>query len=527
LIKNLLGRDKPEDKSYDYLQELVKKHKNPTPPWQSERLKFLNCNRTIEPKEEHESVMMYVAELRKLMSTCKYSETEYNDQLRDRLLHGCGEPAMQKVIIEVGDAVTLDTALTAALAYEAREKSLEEMSGELKSASAPTHRVESCERSCWRCRGWHNPDNCKFRNTACYSCGKQGHLRSQCHEKASGSSGRPNRGPNEQGDSGRPYRGPNKEQGDRDSKQQGGGKPFYKKQWRSKKQHKQHQVRESDSCTGADTAEDSEEDYETAFGIYSISDIISDIDCPGESICNVKVDPYMVRVQIANKNVTMELDTGASRTTISEKVYKNLFSEIPLQNSNMVLRSYTREIIPLLGVISVPVVYGERSLQLSLIIVKGDCPALLGRDWLRHIRLDWKNIFADYRCSSQSVNKVCTSRSTNVEHPKELENLLGQFQRVFKPDNVGIKGLKASIQLKPGVKPSYQKARPVPYAITEAVEKEYGRLVKAGILHNVEHSEWGIPVVNVVKENGNIRVCGDYKKVNDLIEDDGYKLPNA
>ena len=70
LMKNLLGEVKPREKTYDELVALVKSHKSPTPPWQ------------------------YLAVLKNMMSTCKYSGTEYNNQLRDRLLHGCKDGDM-------------------------------------------------------------------------------------------------------------------------------------------------------------------------------------------------------------------------------------------------------------------------------------------------------------------------------------------------------------------------------------------------------------------------------------------------
>ena len=44
----------------------------------------------------------------------------------------------------------------------------------------------------------------------------------------------------------------------------------------------------------------------------------------------------------------------------------------------------------------------------------------------------------------------------------------------------------------------------------------------------VTYSEWASPAVHVPKETkDSVRVCGDYKKVNELLEDDGYKLPNV
>ena len=40
-------------------------------------------------------------------------------------------------------------------------------------------------------------------------------------------------------------------------------------------------------------------------------------------------------------------------------------------------------------------------------------------------------------------------------------------------------------------------------------------------------SQWASPTVHIPKASGSIRVSGDYKEINELIEDDGYKLPNC
>lgn len=59
------------------------------------------------------------------------------------------------------------------------------------------------------------------------------------------------------------------------------------------------------------------------------------------------------------------------------------------------------------------------------------------------------------------------------------------------------------------------------------VHNEYDKLIKSDILVPVSSSQWASPTVHIPKASGSIRVCGDYKEINNLIEDDGYKLPNC
>ena len=68
------------------------------------------------------------------------------------------------------------------------------------------------------------------------------------------------------------------------------------------------------------------------------------------------------------------------------------------------------------------------------------------------------------------------------------------------------------INLKENAEPKYCKARLVPYAIKDILDKELDRLVRQDIYKPVEISEWAAPIVPVMKKDGSIRICGDYKK---------------
>ena len=51
-----------------------------------------------------------------------------------------------------------------------------------------------------------------------------------------------------------------------------------------------------------------------------------------------KVKPYYVRVCIGSEPITMKLDTGASLSTFSKKVYRDKLSPYKLCKSNVKLR---------------------------------------------------------------------------------------------------------------------------------------------------------------------------------------------
>ena len=66
---------------------------------------------------------------------------------------------------------------------------------------------------------------------------------------------------------------------------------------------------------------------------------------------------------------------------MSQYVYRSLLSEFPLENTDVTLRSYSGEKVPVLGKICVPVKYACNDEKvLDLIVVQGKRPALFGRD---------------------------------------------------------------------------------------------------------------------------------------------------
>lgn len=68
-----------------------------------------------------------------------------------------------------------------------------------------------------------------------------------------------------------------------------------------------------------------------------------------------------------------------------------------------------------------------------------------------------------------------------------------------------------TLHLKDKAVPKFCKARAVPFALKPKIEAELARLVKNNVLIPTEFSEWATPIVPVLKQNGNIRICGDFK----------------
>ena len=179
----------------------------------------------------------------------------------------------------------------------------------------------------------------------------------------------------------------------------------------------------------------------------------------------------------------MEADTGASLSVIIEELYNYLFSAgqaLQLVESGIVLRTYTREEDKPKRSCSVNECYDGIEYPLPLLVVGSKGPALLGRNWLEKIKLNWPII------------KQLSS------HNKRLEEILHKHAHLFEEGLGTLQGTKAKIHVDSTVTPIFHKARPVPYALRGKIEQNLGRLERAGTIEPVQYSEWATPIVPVM-----------------------------
>ena len=76
--------------------------------------------------------------------------------------------------------------------------------------------------------------------------------------------------------------------------------------------------------------------------------------------------------------------------------------------------------------------------------------------------------------------------------------------------------------------PYFCRSRPIPHALRGKVELELQRLVEQGVIEPVEVSEWAAPIVPIVKPDGTVQICGDYRlTINRTAKPDTYPLPRV
>ena len=110
--------------------------------------------------------------------------------------------------------------------------------------------------------------------------------------------------------------------------------------------------------------------------------------------------------------------------------------------------------------------------------------------------------------------------------PLSLQSMLKKYEEIFREEVGTMHEFKAVVVVKPDTKPRFCRARSVPYALKEPIERELDRLESEGVIQQVSHGDWAAPIVAVPKLDGTVRLCGDYKvTVNPSIDIDQYPLP--
>ena len=184
--------------------------------------------------------------------------------------------------------------------------------------------------------------------------------------------------------------------------------------------------------------------------------------------------PLTVLVTINGKPVTMEIDTGSSVSITSDSVFSSVFETATLQETEVKLCTYSGEQLPVKGKITCEVSYEGQTYTLPLIVLAGEGPTLLGRDWMQQIRLDWSTVFQIKAVQDGSLQ------------PKPL---LQPFEDIFKEELSTYTGDKAKIHIDTSLAPKFCKYQPLPYAIREMVEKELQGLETLGIIKPVKSSK--------------------------------------
>ena len=463
LVQTLFSPKEPGECSYEEITSKLKVHFRPKVVIVYERYVF-----NTRVQLPNENISDFLTGLKSLARTCDFG-TMVNDLIRDRFV-GLTDTETQRTLLAEPD-LTLDKAVTTATAREMAANDVREMGGR----KLDIHSVNNVKaNSSYKFQS--HSKRTKFKShvhdrvpNPCLGCGGK-HWRKDCPYREAEC-----------------FRCHNK--GHIKSHCRNGSGKFKKS---DKKQSQTSHI--------TDATDDTVEYLESYNSfIFHNSEKFSK-----------SQEPYVINTTVEGVPVVMELDTGSGRTVMCKdnfiKLWPSVISRPVLRPTNAVLKVYGGEKLKTCGEFRANVtasISSRESVNTDIVVVEGEGPCLFGRDLLKLLNI---TPFSVFHMSNDSISK--------------------NFPELFSPGLGCYNDASFKLIVDPNIPAKYCKSRPIPYALRSKVDKELDRLVSEDIISPVTHSDWAAAIVPVLKPDGSVRICGDYKlTVNKAVKLDTYPIP--
>lgn len=201
------------------------------------------------------------------------------------------------------------------------------------------------------------------------------------------------------------------------------------------------------------------------------------------------------------------LDTGATVSLLNWSTWKNFFSDKPLAPASTTLRGYGNSNIDLMGTVTLPVRYGDKTLPKFTFHVARHGANLLGLDLFSGLG------FTLLDTTGSEIHTVASP---------------WRQQWVMLFDGLGcLSAFAHQPMVDPTVRSVMQPLRRSPLALRDDITAELQRMLEGDIIEQVNASPWISNIVVAKKKDGGLRICVDLRSVNKAIIPDRYPLPTT
>lgn len=227
------------------------------------------------------------------------------------------------------------------------------------------------------------------------------------------------------------------------------------------------------------------------------------------------VPPYYATLELPELSRKMKLmvDSGSSASFLTKATWNDLdCPKLQPVSKDLKLHAFGGQAIRPIGQFTSKVKCGSQMSDVTFLITNAGLN-ILGRAAQIALKITIT--------PNQYVASVPTD---NNDVPCQLDEIVDRHPELW--DGFGCCKIRARLTMQDGVVPKFLKPRKVPFALKSAVGNELDRLVHIGVLERVSSSDWATPTVNVIKPNGKVRICGDYKvTINPVLKVDIYPIP--
>lgn len=430
--------------------------------------------------EPDESLEKFLMRAQMHASKCNFGKSSSESSgiaVIDKLLQLVPSHLREKLLLEVD--LTVEKVIQQVSAFETTRIASEQISGQsiLQQPSKSSEIVSRIPSTCKFCGRSHASDgSCPAWNKTCSNCGKRGHFRAVCFSRVAVPSS---------------SRSVDPLHGARFSKRSF-GQAFQSNVGTSAKNVNNPQKRRPGRLHVIEDDENDEEIPELVEMVSSASD--------SEELLCVKVGGVLIEMQI-DSGVQSNIIDDQTWTSMQRSGVKTIGS---IRCSDRKFKAYAQTDclkVPAMFDAEVSITDGNKQLRVDakFYVVKGGPQPLLGKVTAKQLGV----LVVGLPSQQEALHQV---------------DIVRPFPSV--------QGLKIHIPIDKSVEPVAQRLRRLPFATLDRVEEKLKELESRNIIEKVsEPSSWVSPLVVVVKDSGDIRLCIDMRQVNKAIMRETHPLP--
>jgi hypothetical protein len=242
---------------------------------------------------------------------------------------------------------------------------------------------------------------------------------------------------------------------------------------------------------------------------------------------------------VANHPAVVLFDSGASHTFISKKFVEKYCIPCTESREGFIIHSSGGQIFTKEVAFNMPVTLAERDFPTNMIILKGqDIDVILRMNWLAQhkaiLNTDLRTIRLSYGHEEVLLSipvAIPTKPFGRVYEAiiPEIQDIpvVCEFPNVFLEDLPGLppeRDVEFVIELKPGTTPISRRSYRMPPNELAELKTQLQDLLEKGFI-GPSSSPWGCPAIFVKKKDQTLRMCVDYRPLNEVTVKNKYPLP--